>query len=313
MSAPSSYGYGQYGPPPARRSGMEKAGKWMFIIGLILTLITAAVVAWGATATVRAAEATTRDTIAINGTTTVPMEAATLRMILADAGQSPTCTAQDPAGNDISVSPEQGLEDVDGGGSDAQVIGSILAETAGDYTVECTGGSAYLSGPLGAGALGGVVAAVLGVLALIPLGLLTLVGLILWLVGRNKNKKLTRGPGGYDGGYGATPGSSYGQSGYGQQSYGTGQSQTYGQSSSTDPYAPPPPPGSGSSAYGTPQDSPYGTPGQSQGYQGQNYGSQTQGQQQPPFPPYGSRDSGWAAPGSTDSGPSEDTGGSGSR
>ena len=44
MTQPSPYVYGSHPAPSGpRRSGMTKAGKWMFIIGLILSLLTVGV------------------------------------------------------------------------------------------------------------------------------------------------------------------------------------------------------------------------------------------------------------------------------
>ena len=106
----------------------------------------------------------------------------------------------------------------------------------------------------------GVLAAGLGLLALLGFGFLTLIGLILWLVGRNRDKKAMDGPGGYgystssgygqSQGYGAPPSPGYGQQGYGQgpqdrtQQWGTPGQQPPAQGSTDNPWAAPPPPGS---------------------------------------------------------------------
>lgn len=260
MTQPSPYVYGSHPAPSGpRRSGMTKAGKWMFIIGLILSLLTVGVIVWGGNQTLRAAEQMTQERVTVSGPTSVPMEAGSIRLILAPGGETPSCTVTGPDGSSVPVETDEALEDLAGDGSDLRVVGSFTGARSGEHVVECTG-AAEVSGQAGPGAIVGLAGAALGFLALLPLGFLTLLGLILWLVGRSRDAKAQQPVGGY--GY---PGQGYPQQGpsgpgqypsypqpgqgYGGQGYG---GQTPGQSTGQnpqDPYAAPPQPG-----YGQPQD-----------------------------------------------------------
>ncbi|MFB9730837.1 hypothetical protein [Ornithinimicrobium kibberense] len=276
-TAPNPYGPGQ--SLPRRSSGMTKAGKIMFFVGLVLSVLSLVAVVWGTTQTVRVAQNMMDDTITVTGDTTVPMSQGGSRMILTEGGQEPTCTVTAPDGSDVAVSQDAALSDL--GDAQVQVVGAFSAVQSGDHTITCDA-PAQLTPELSASSAMGVLAAGLGLLALLGFGFLTLIGLILWLVGRNRDKKAMDGPGSY--GYSTSSG--YGQSqgygapsspGYGQQGYGQGQ------------------------GYGQPQDSGYGQ-GQSQGYGQQGYGQGPQDRtqqwgtpgQQPPA--QGSTDNPWAAP-----------------
>lgn len=256
-----SYGY-QAAP---RRSGLTTAGKWMFIIGLVLSLITLAVTIWGGVQTARAVEAAQRGAVSLSSPQQVSMETGEMRLVLAESSAGAGCTVTLPDGT------EQGLEQddlatMDGGGSEIRPIGSFVAESAGEHTFACDEAGTELTGPVDSSALFGLVAAGLGFLVLLPLGLLTLIGLILWLVGRSRDKRALQEPVGSHGygqpygqqGYGGypqdTPG--YGQppygdrSGHGQQGYGD---QPY-------PQAGDQPPGQQGYGQGEPRadDNPYG-------------------------------------------------------
>ena len=266
MSSPSSYAYGTNPPPvPARRSGMRTAGKWMFVIGLVLSLLAVGAVVWGITSATRTYEEMSRNQVALEGPTTVPMQSGQLRLILAEPTASPSCTATAPDGSDAPIEVDDTLGDIAQEQDHLRVVGSFVADRSGDYTVECDGAGAVLSGPVDASAVGSVAALALGLLSLLPLGLLTVVGLILWLVGISKDRRAALAapaPGGYG------PGG-YGQPNYGQQSYGQ---QSYGQQSSTPSYGQPPsdyppqppssfaPPASTTDPYAAPPADPYGPP-----------------------------------------------------
>lgn len=264
-----------------RRSGMTTAGKWMFIIGLVLSLLAAGAAAWGISRTVEFAKRMDADSLSLTSPQTVAMEQTDSRMVFSDGNDAVSCTVTLPDGS------EQPLETPDAATRDAlqdaegAVVGSFTAQTAGDHTFACEGGEAMLAPNLSAGDLGGLAAAGLGMLALIPLGLLTLIGLILWLVGRSKDRRALMAPVGSSG-YGYTgDSSSYGQApGYPQQGYGgtaypqqgsgggtaypqqrSGGStaypqQGYGSSQPSPGSYPPPPAGAGQQPTGSPYDTP---------------------------------------------------------
>lgn len=222
---------------------MATAGKWMFLIGLILGLVALGVVIWGGTQVVRASDAFTQDTITVEGQTTVPMQSQSMRFIIAEGNNTPVCTVTAADGSNVPVGSDDVVSDLAADGT-GQIIGTITADEAGDYTVACSGGPVTVSGSLGSSVIISTVAAGLGLVALLPLGLLTLIGLILWLVGRSRNKRADQGGGGY--GYSTSTGSGYVDGPGHVDGQGYGNAAGYGappsSSSPSDPYAPPPPP-----------------------------------------------------------------------
>lgn len=290
-----SYGY-QAAP---RRSGLTTAGKWMFIIGLVLSLITLAVTVWGGVQTARGIDSAQRGAVSLSSPQQVSMEAGEMRMVLSESSAGAGCTVTLPDGT------EQGLEQddlttMDAGGSDVQPIGTFMAESAGEHTFSCDAAGTQLTGPVPSSAVFGIFAAALGALALLPLGLITIIGLILWLVGRSRDKKALQEPVGSHGygqpygqqGYGGypqdTPG--YGQQGYGGQPGRSDQpgGSGYGQAPYGDRT------GQGQQGYGDqpyPQagDQPHGQQGYGQqGYgHGDGYGGAGQGEPGADDNPYG--------------------------
>lgn len=233
-----SYGY----QPAPRKSGMTTAGKWMFIIGLILSILAIVAIVWGGRALYNYVTSVESESVALTGPVTVAMDPGDTRMIFTDTSPAPTCTVTLPDGS------EQPLETLDAAEQDAletagsQLVGAFSASTSGEHTFTCDGPAA-LTPEMDMGAIGGAAVAGLAFLALLPLGLLTIVGLILWLVGRGKDRRALETPVGSSGsGYGYGPGQGYGgassdypqRPGYGQApppSQGSG-------SGSGDPYAP---------------------------------------------------------------------------
>ncbi|MFK5645207.1 hypothetical protein ACI3ET_01645 [Ornithinimicrobium sp. LYQ121] len=260
MNSPAPYGQSS----PRRPSGMTTAGKWMFFIGLILSVITLGVGIWGITQAVNDFSDLEQSMVdvAADESVSVPMTDNSTRMIFADAGSGASCTVTDPDGSSVAVGSDSTFDQM-ASEEGLDLIGTFTSTQAGDYSVECT--SAVQVGPeLRLADMLGAVAAGLAFLALVPLGLLTLLGLILWLVGRSKDRKAELGTSGYGYGPGRQPypqqgydqqgssGQNYPPQGYGEQGYGQ-QGQSYPQDSppppqasggsTTDPYAPPPPPG----------------------------------------------------------------------
>ena len=227
-----------YGNPPApRRSGLTTAGKWMFIIGLVLSVVVGIGVAWGGVQGARMfSDFEDGGAPMDGGQQTVSMEEGDLRLVTAEGGQTPTCTVTGPDGTESALSQDSTFDTGDPQ-VDAQVVGTYQATATGEHTFTCEGGTASLSPNISIGATVGLAVAAIGVLLLIPLLLLTGIGLILWLVGRSRDRKAASGP---PGGYGYGTGHAYPQQGYGQpqdSGYPQAPGQGYGQGS------PPPPPG----------------------------------------------------------------------
>lgn len=263
---------------------MTTAGKWMFIIGLVLSVITVGVIVWGFTQVLNATEALEgQNGVSLSSPQTVTMSEGEMRFVLAESASAITCTVTPPGGTEQPL----GQADLDGVPADdtsLSFVGGHSATTAGEHTFACEGGTAQLTPPIDPAFLIGGVALGLGFLALLPLGLVTIIGLILWLVGRSRDKKALQNPmHGGGPGYGAP----YGQPGYGQPPYpgqqGYGQ-QGYGQQ------------GQGQQGYGQ---APYpGQPGQAGPQDTAGWGQPGTGGQGPgstsydPDNPYGTGSSG---------------------
>lgn len=255
-----SYGY----QPAPRKSGMTTAGKWMFIIGLVLAVIAGAAAAWGLSRTVGWATDMESESVSLaGGPQTVAMEQGDTRLVISEGSSASgiSCTVTLPDGTETSLSTADSAEQDAMAQADATLVGAHSATATGDHVFACEGGNAMLTPAFNAGQIGAVVAMGIGLVALLPAGLLALIGLILWLVGRGKDRRALQqpvGPGGYGGGQG------YAGQGYGGQGYGQGY-------------------GGDSSGYGRTED--YPRPGQ-QSQPG--YGSQPgQGSGSTPPPPYG--------------------------
>lgn len=266
-----SYGY----QPAPRKSGMTSAGKWMFIIGLVLTVLAGILAAWGVSRTVDLAQQMESESVALaGGPQSVTMEEGATRMVVTESGAAGiSCTVTLPDGSTTSLSGGDAMADSALQDTEFGLVGTYTAATAGEHSFECEGGDAMLTPGFSGDQLGGIIAAGLGFLALLPLGLLTLIGLILWLVGRGKDRRALQqpvGPGGY-GGHGH---------GY------DGNSSAYGQTQDTP----------GWQGYGQ-----QGQQGYDQGSGSQGYGQQGYGQGAPPPPSSGQS---WPPPGESSGGPS---------
>jgi hypothetical protein len=216
----------------------------MFLIGLVLSVITLGIGIWGITQAVNDFSDLEQSMVdvAADDATAVPMAANSTRMIFAESGSAASCTVTDPDGASVEVGSDATFDQMaseDG----MDLIGTFRSTDAGDYSVECT--SAVQVGPeLRLGDMMGALAAGLAFLALVPLGLLTLLGLILWLVGRSRDNRAAVGTTGYGYGPGQTPYPQDHGQGYGQGSSYPADSPSprANDASATDPYAPPPPP-----------------------------------------------------------------------
>ena len=258
-----------YGNQPVRRrSGMTTAGKWMFIVGLVLSIIAAGVAIWGFSRAAGMVDDFSSDATSLQGgEATVPMEEGDLRMVLDETGgSSTTCTVTLPDGSQGQLAADSSLE---GGTEGVTIVGTYQATTSGDHTFSCDGGSPALTPNLDFSAMIGAGVGAIAILGLFPLGLLTIIGLILWLVGRGRDNRAAAAPAG---GYGYGTDHAYPQQGYGQPQQGYGQpDQEYGRAPEDAPQqgwgggSAPPPPGSQSQGqgYGQPQgdpDQPYSAP-----------------------------------------------------
>ena len=257
----------------------------MFIIGLVLAIIAGITTAWGVSQTVKWATDMESESVSLaGGPQTVAMEQGDTRLVISEGSASGiSCTVTLPDGTQTSLSTADPSQEDALAQTDGDLVGAHTAATAGDYQFACEGGAATLTPGFGAGQIGAFLAAGIGFIALVPLGLLALIGLILWLVGRGKDSRALQqpvGPGGYGGGQGYGQGYAGDSSGYGrtedypqpgQQSHGYGAQpgpQSYaprpGEGHGGQPglgqNPPPPPAGYGPPAGASPND-PYASPG----------------------------------------------------
>ena len=240
-------------PPVRRRSGLTTAGKWMFIIGLVLSVVVGIAVVWGGVQGARMISGfQDGGTPMEGGQATVAMDEGDFRLVTTEAsGATPTCTVTAPDGTESALT-QDGTFDTGDPQADAAVVGTYQATVTGEHTFTCEGEAATTLSPnvsLGATVALGVAA--LGLLLLIPLLIITVVGLVMWLVGRSRDKKAVDGP---PGGYGYGTGHAYPQQGYGppqDSGYPQAPQQGYGQPPSGEPgygqgrpgEGPTPPPG----------------------------------------------------------------------
>ena len=135
---------------------MTKAGKIMFFVGLVLSVLSLIAVVWGTTQTVRVAQNMMDDTITVSGDTTVPMNQGGTRMVLTEGAQAPTCTVTAPDGSDVAVTQDAAFQDL--GDAQVQIVGSFTAVQSGEHTITCDA-PAQLTPELSASSAMGVLAA----------------------------------------------------------------------------------------------------------------------------------------------------------
>lgn len=191
---------------------MRRIGAVLFWLGLVLTIAGAAVGFFGGARAVDAVRTAVDEARPMpGGTATVQLETGDRRTIYERTeSQTPSASCEVLAPDGTTSRLTRSVE-LDGalGESSYINVGEFEAASAGAYTVTCTGAPTVIGpsldfGNLGSGALG-LLGGVLGV----GLGLtLMLIGAILWLVGRSrdKNAALRPGSGSYEtGSYPAGP------------------------------------------------------------------------------------------------------------
>ena len=226
--------------PPG--SGQKRAGAIMFWLGVVIGLASIAAIVIGGFATARTV------TDAIDSSEPMPGGTATRTMSAGDtislyqtsgANGAVSCqvTAPDGSTSDVSSSVDASGEF---NGDTFDLVGTVTAQTSGEHVFLCTGGETVIGPSIGIAEFGGAFAVLGGFLGLLLAGLIGIIGMILWFLGRSKVKQATQGPGQQYGGP-PPPGA--------QPPYGEGPQPPYGQPQP--PYGQPQPP------YGQPQP-PYG-------------------------------------------------------
>lgn len=179
--------------PESPGRGLRRSGGWIFWIGLGLTLVAAAFAVVAAFMLIRVPAQAFDSAVHLGSgsSTTVELESGDTRLLLWDGGAQDACTVTSPSGSDalITGSPTGygGHQPGGYGQYDYDHGGLVSASETGSYTVDCSAPGALLLdfGDLGQAlnwGLGIAIAAVVGSLT----GLLTVLGGVLWLVGRSQ-------------------------------------------------------------------------------------------------------------------------------
>ena len=179
---------------------MAKAGKIIFFIGIIgLVLVIGGAIFMGVFSFGKISS-TTDSLKTFNTETTIDHDGESNLTVYARSSGAATsvstdCTVEGPGGEAMYKGGSSGHYS---SGSDGEwhYAGSFEAKTAGKYTVTCGGALSdeqlMVGPPIGIGSIFGLTGAVLiGIFGGFAFGGLTILGLILWIVGRNKQKKQT--------------------------------------------------------------------------------------------------------------------------
>lgn len=172
---------------------MRRAGAVMFWIGLVVCVVSLVVgFALGGRLVDRLGTVSSDAAPMVDGTATVELAEGERRGVYertTGESSSPQCTVEGPDGADPGFSEGFGFV-LPTGQSSLAYVGDFQAPVAGSYTVSCTGGTTVLGPSLDLGSLGsGLLGVVGGILGFLFGAFLVLLGGILWLVGRSRDRK----------------------------------------------------------------------------------------------------------------------------
>lgn len=189
---------------------MTRVGRAICLIGAVLTLIVGAAGWWGAAQGLSSLRDGGADVALHSGhDATVPMEVGDWRLILAESSEAISCTVTGPDERELALDA-QGSLTISGQQGSMELIGRISATQTGDHHITCEGGSTLITPAFNSGNLLSFTLVAFAGLALIPLVLLTLLGLLFWVVGATRDRRrraaaaraaFAGAPGGYPGEY----------------------------------------------------------------------------------------------------------------
>lgn len=179
------YGGGLYSGNPPRRGG--RGGKIAFFIGLALfviggiILVASAVSLYGSVSGVVQQGGT-----GFAETAQVEATAGTTYMIIAQQPTNATCDVTGPDGASVHFDTSASTT-INDGNTEASIIGGFTAANSGTHQLDCSGAQSFLFAEMDIGKLGLASLGLLGGIALGFIGFVVgLIGLIAWLVGRQK-------------------------------------------------------------------------------------------------------------------------------
>ncbi|MGJ3508370.1 hypothetical protein [Enemella sp. A6] len=187
---------------------MRKFGKILFFGGLIATIVALALGIGGLVYALSAVTSTVRDSPSGMGEVSTQSPSDATWYVFADSPSFSECVARGPEGDDIEIRRPNGSMTFTVDGRQVHRIAEFTADKAGQYQVECDANSGTIrlvEADKATGGIGWMIAAPFLIVGGIFLGLLTLLGLILWLVGRSREKSAPVTPGPYNQGPPGSP------------------------------------------------------------------------------------------------------------
>lgn len=180
-----------YPPPyaagPPRKSGLRRAGAWMFFIGLPLLLLGAVLLIVGFGRAVGSFDPADFDspTVEVAGPTAVVLAAGETRSLSASSTATDVttaCTVTSPGGP-VPIAAGEVF------GQPLPNLANFTATESGEHVIDCAVDGVVVGPELDPANIAGAGLAMVGGLALAALGgLLALIGAIMWLVGRSRDK-----------------------------------------------------------------------------------------------------------------------------
>jgi len=201
---------------------MRKFGKILFIGGLILTIAALAFGIGGIVYAVQSGVGVVRDSPSGDAAATVQAEDGEQWYVFAETPTLAECTATGPDGVTVEVNRPGSSMSFDFDNTKVYRVGEFTTEAAGEYAITCApdiGTIRLVEADRINGTFTWLIAAPFLIVFSIFSGLATLLGLILWLIGRSREKNPPTPPppgGGYPAGPGfpPAPGAQPGPGGY---------------------------------------------------------------------------------------------------
>lgn len=178
-------GGGMYSGNPPRRGG--RGGKIAFFIGLALFVLGGIITVASAVSLYGSVSGVVQEGgTGFSESAQVEATAGTTYMVIAQQPSNATCDVTGPDGANIAFDTSASTT-IDDGNTQSSIIGGFTATQSGTHSLECSGAQSFLFAEMDIGSLGLASLGLLGGIALGFIGFVVgLIGLIAWLVGRQK-------------------------------------------------------------------------------------------------------------------------------